>query len=370
MPVLKKIVIRDFRNIELQELDFSPNINCIWGGNGEGKTNLLDSIYYLSITKSGIQAAERFNFRHGCKAFAISGIYDMGDGLETRFAIQVAEGAEKKVRRDDKQYARVSEHIGVLPIVMVSPADTDLVSDSGDERRRFANAFISQMDRQYLSDVQQYNRLLAQRNRLLKDSVPNDELLTTFDLRMAPLGKNIAAARARFAEQLQPAVQRFYEAISGGREQVDISYRTDLSRGPLEETMLAHRERDLAFRFTTAGVHRDDFVFTMGGFPLRRCGSQGQQKSFLVALKFAQYEIMKEAYGFPPILLLDALFDKLDMERVSNLLQMVAGNDFGQIFLSDTNKTRTETLVDRITSDRAYFQATGGTFEKIDGSLF
>lgn len=369
MPVLKKIVIQDFRNIELQELAFSPNINCIRGGNGEGKTNLLDAIHYLSMTKSGIQTAEKFNFRHGCRSFAISGIYDLPTETNVRFSIQVSEGAEKKVRRSDKPYAKVSEHIGVLPIVMVSPADTDLVSESGDERRRFANAFISQMDRQYLNDLQQYNRLLAQRNRLLKEHNPDLGLLETFDLRMAPCARTISEARARFAEEMQPIVSHYYSAISGGKEEVSTAYHTDLSKGSLDAIMLDHRERDLACGYTTAGIQRDDFIFTMDGFPIRRCGSQGQQKSFLVALKFAQYEIMKKTWGFPPILLLDDLFDKLDMNRVGNLLQMVAGNDFGQIFISDTDKSRTEALIDKITSDRAYFKASGGTFERINGDV-
>ena len=273
MPVLHKIVIQDFRNIELQELEFSPNINCIWGGNGEGKTNLLDAIHYLSMTKSGIQSAEKFNFRHGCGAFAISGVYDMGGGVTSRFAIRSAEGEEKKIRRDDKPYAKVSEHIGVLPIVLVSPADTDLVSESGEERRRFANAFISQMDRRYLSDVQQYNRFLAQRNRLLKEERPDAGLLETFDARIAPLASSIHSARASFAESLLPVVQRYYEAISGGRESVSISYKSDLSCKGWEELAARHRERDLVLHYTGAGIHRDDFIFTLDGFPLRRCGA-------------------------------------------------------------------------------------------------
>ena len=369
MPVLHKIVIQDFRNIELQELSFSPNLNCIWGGNGEGKTNLLDAIHYLSMTKSGIQAAEKFNFRHGTSAFAISGTYDMGQGVMSRFSIKVSEGSEKKIRRDDKPYPKVSDHIGILPIVMVSPADTDLVSESGDERRRFVNAFISQMDRQYLSDMQQYNRFLAQRNRLLKDVEPDATLLAAFDARMAPLAASIFESRSNFVKTLLPVVQRYYEAISGGRESVSIAYHSDLSTRTWEELSEGRRERDIALRYTTGGIHRDDFLFTLDGFPIRRCGSQGQQKSFLVALKFAQYEIMKQSYGFPPILLLDDLFDKLDIDRVSNLLHMVAGHDFGQIFLSDTDKTRTEALVDKITSDRSYFKAAAGTFTKIDGQL-
>ena len=230
MPVLNKIVIQDFRNIVLQELSFSPNINCIWGGNGEGKTNLLDAIHYLSMTKSGIQTADRFNFRHGTSSFAISGEYDMGSGVTSRFSIKVTAGADKKIRRDDKPCPKVSEHIGLLPIVLVSPADTDLVSDSGEERRRFANAFISQMDRQYLQDLQQYNRYLAQRNSLLKDASPDPDLLATFDARMAPLASSIYEVRKRFAQELLPVVQRYYESISGGRESVSVEYKSDLAK--------------------------------------------------------------------------------------------------------------------------------------------
>lgn len=369
MPVLKKIIIQDFRNIELQEVAFSPNINCIWGGNGEGKTNLLDAIHYLSMTKSGIRSAEKFNFRHGCSSFAISGLYAMEDGSDSLFSIHVTEGAEKKVKRDDKAYTRISEHIGVLPVVMVSPADTELVSESGEERRRFVNAFLSQTDRKYLSDMQQYNRLLAQRNRLLKEDRPDPGLLEAFDARMAEPARSIADARERFANDLQPVVAKYYEAISGGRELVSIEYKSELQGHDFEELMKSRRERDLASRYTVSGIHRDDFLFAMEGFPIRRCGSQGQQKSFLVALKFAQYEVMKSVCGMSPALLLDDLFDKLDMNRVGNMLQMVAGNDFGQIFISDTDKARTEALVDSITADRAYFKAASGTFSKIDGEL-
>ena len=369
MPVLKKIVIQDFRNIELQELAFSPNINCICGGNGEGKTNLLDAIYYLSMTKSGIQSSDKFNFRHGCKSFSISGTYDLERENDVRFCIQVNDGAEKKVRRGDKAYSRISEHIGILPIVMVSPADTELVSESGDERRRFANAFISQLDHQYLADLQQYNRLLTQRNRLLKEPNPEDALLETFEHGLAGPGARIASAREAFVKELLPILQDYYRAISGGREEVSAEYRTDLSKGSLEQIMLAHRDRDKVLGYTGAGIQRDDFIFTLDGFPIRRCGSQGQQKSFLVALKFAQYEIMKRKWGFPPILLLDDLFDKLDMDRVGNLLQMVAGSDFGQIFISDTDRSRTEAIIDKNTADRAYFHTASGIYTRIDGEL-
>ena len=366
MPILKKIVVQDFRNIALQELSFSPNINCISGNNGEGKTNLIDAIYYLSMTKSALGSSDRFNFRYGTDAFAIAGSYLMPNGLESRFSVSVSSDGEKKVKRDDKPYKRVSEHVGVLPIVLVSPSDISMVSESGEERRRFMNAVLSQMDHAYLDNVQQYNRYLLQRNRLLKSSDPDPDLLDAFDARLSILAAPIAEGRKNLAESLAPVVQAYYTELSGGREEVGIEYRTDADRGELAAQLRACRDRDRALKYTSVGVQRDDFLFTMNGYPIRKCGSQGQQKSFLVSLKFAQYEIMKESYGFAPILLLDDLFDKLDMNRVSNLLSMVAGADFGQIFLSDSNKVRLAGIVDALTEDRSYFETVDGTFTRME----
>ena len=365
MPVLEKIVISDFRNIQLQELEFSPNVNCISGNNGEGKTNLLDSIHYLSMTKSAFAASDKFNFRHGTDEFSLAGTYRMENGLSSRFALKMNSKGEKKVRRDDKPYQKVSEHVGVLPIVMVSPADISMVSESGEERRRFVNAVLSQMDREYMSSLQQYNRLLMQRNRMLKDMDVDRSLLEVIDMRMAALAEPVYQARRKFVEDLKPIVSEYYRALSGGSEHVDIEYESELSKAGLDEILAASFEKDRILKYTSAGIQRDDFIFTMNGHPIRRYGSQGQQKSFLVSLKFAQYEIMKKSYGFAPILLLDDVFDKLDMSRISNLLQMVASNDFGQIFITDSNKVRMSGIVDRLTQDRAYFETVSGTFSRI-----
>ncbi|MCQ2119493.1 MAG: DNA replication and repair protein RecF, partial [Bacteroidales bacterium] len=351
--------------IAFQELSFSPNVNCIWGNNGEGKTNLMDAVWYLSMTKSAFASSDRFTFRHGTDSFALSGTYSMNNGPDSRFSIQCDTSGGKKLRRDDKLYSRISSHIGVLPVVMVSPGDTSLVSESGDDRRRFINSVLSQMDPQYLDSLQQYNRFLLQRNRMLKDGCSDPSLLEIFDERMDPLAEYVSTVRARFIKDLQPLVADRYASLSGGRENVSIDYRTDLSKGSLKDILKASRDRDHVMRYTTAGIQRDDFVFEMDGFPIRRCGSQGQQKSFLVSLKFAQYELMKQGYGFPPILLLDDVFDKLDMDRISNLLAMVAGNEFGQIFITDSNKVRLSSIVDGITSDRAYFETVAGEFTRV-----
>lgn len=365
MPILEKIIISDFRNIELQELEFSPNINCISGNNGEGKTNLLDAVYYLSMTKSAFAASDKYTFRHGTEEFSIAGTYRMENGLSSRFALQTTAKGEKKIKRDDKPYTKVSEHVGVLPVVIVSPADVSMVSESGEERRKFVNAVLSQMDHEYLVALQQYNRLLLQRNKMLKDMNPDRSLLEVIDMRMAALADPVYKARRKFVDDLRPIVKEYYRLVSGGSEEVDITYETELDKAPLDEILAVSFEKDRALRYTSAGIQRDDFVFTMNGWPLRRHGSQGQQKSFLVSLKFAQYEIMKKSYGFAPLLLLDDVFDKLDMGRISNLLQMVSGKDFGQIFITDSNKVRMSGIVDTLTQDRAYFETSAGTFKKI-----
>ena len=365
MPILEKIVISDFRNIQLQELEFSPNVNCISGNNGEGKTNLLDAIYYLSMTKSAFASSDKFNFRHGTEEFSLAGTYKMENGLSSKFALRMSAKGEKKVKRDDKPYGKVSEHVGVIPIVMVSPADISLVSESGEERRRFVNSVLSQMDREYLSALQQYNRLLLQRNKVLKEQRFDPSLLEVIDVRMAALADPVFQARKRFVEELKPIVAQYYKEVSGGSEQVDIEYESELFNAPLDEILASSYEKDRIMKHTTSGIHRDDFAFRMNGHPIRRYGSQGQQKSFLVSLKFAQYEIMKQKYGFAPMLLLDDVFDKLDMGRISNLLQMVSGNDFGQIFITDSNKVRMAGIVDGLTQDRAYYDTLSGTFSKL-----
>ena len=362
MPILEKIVISDFRNIRLQEIAFSPNVNCISGNNGEGKTNLLDAIYYLSMTKSAFSSSDRYNFRHGTESFSIGGTFRMQNGTESRFSAEVKASGEKKFRRDDKPYGRISSHIGELPVVLVSPSDISLVSESGEGRRRFVNSVLSQMDREYLYSLQQYNRLLNQRNAMLKSPAADPALMEVLDERMEAVAQPVFAARKKFVEDISPAVAHYYDILSSGRERIGIEYSSDLFGESLAEVFRRHAGRDAVLKYTTSGIHRDDFVFTIDGHPIRRCGSQGQQKSFLVSLKFAQYEIMKRGYGFAPTLLLDDVFDKLDMSRISNLLSMVAGNDFGQIFITDSNKVRMSGIVDAITRDRAYFETVNGTF--------
>ena len=368
MPILEKIVVQDYRNITLQELTFSPNINCISGNNGEGKTNLLDAIWYLSMTKSAVSpSSDRYNFRFGTDAFAIAGSYRMENGTVSTFSVRSDASGQKRFVRDDKAYPKISAHIGKIPIVMISPSVGSLISESGEERRRFANTVLSQMDPTYLAGMMQYNKYLQQRNRMLKDGISDPDLFAVTDHKLAELARPLYEARLRLAEELQPVVSAYYATVSGGAETVEIAYRSDLAKGDLATLLSETIERDRILHFTGCGLQRDEFVFTMNGHPIRRAGSQGQQKSFLVALKFAQYEIMKRRYGgVPPILILDDAFDKLDMTRIANLIAMVAGNDFGQIFISDSNKVRLSLIVDKITDECRYYVAEAGSFRPLD----
>jgi DNA replication and repair protein RecF len=227
------------------------------------------------------------------------------------------------------------------------------------------NAVLSQMDREYMSALQQYNRLLLQRNKMLKENAVDRSLLEIIDMRMAAYAEPVYKARKAFVEELRPIVKEYYKAVSGDSEEVDIEYDTELEKAGLDQILAASYEKDRVLRYTTSGPQRDDLLFTMNGHPIRRCGSQGQQKSFLVSLKFAQYEIMKRKYGFAPTLLLDDVFDKLDMGRISNLLQMVASNDFGQIFITDSNKVRLSNILDNMTLEHRLWQVSEGNFEQI-----
>lgn len=361
MPVLEKIVVQDFRNIALQEVDFCHNVNCISGGNGEGKTNLLDAIWHLGMTKSAFSGSDRFNVRHSAEGFAIAGTFRMDDGTSRKYSVKVDRDG-KKVKKGDRLYERISDHIGEIPVVMVSPADTSMVSDAAEERRRFANSSISQINKEYLSDLQQYNRILLQRNKMLRDGISDATLMDVFNTGLSDLASRIYERRREFRNELLERVQHYYEMISGGRESVGIEYRSDISKGDLKSQLEESLDRDLALKYTYSGIHRDDFLFTMDGHSIRKCGSQGQQKSFLVALKFAQYDVVKKACGIKPLLLLDDLFDKLDMERVSNLLKMVSGTDFGQIFITDSNKVRLRSVAEGLEQEIRYIEAEGGAF--------
>lgn len=357
---LHRIILHDFKNIPEAEISFSPKVNYVYGSNGAGKTNLLDAVYYLSMTKSYFSASDQYVYAYGAPEATLCGYYRMDGGTEEKIAATVRRGGEKTFRRGTKNYVRFSEHIGLLPVVMVSPLDAALISDAGEERRKYLNFILSQSDRAYLQHIQAYNQLLLQRNKLLKAETVFPALLDTISERMAPHAEYVHAARRALCEQLRPLVQSFYAQLSEGRETVDMAYRSDLDEASLEDLFAREAEKERVLHYTTTGLQRDDLLFHIDGHPLRRCGSQGQQKSFLLAMKLAQFRFVRESCGQTPILLLDDVFDKLDMRRVENLLALVSTLDFGQIFLTDSNKVRLSSVSRGIDADVRSFFVEGG----------
>ena len=365
--ILRSLSLVGFKNIEAAALRFSDGLVCLVGDNGAGKTNVLDAVHYLSMCRSSLGGSDRQAVRHGSDFFVVEGEYTADAGHTVRVACSYSpagpggSGGGKKMKCDGKEYERLSDHMGVVPVVMVSPADTFLISDAADERRRWLNAFISQSDRGYLATLVRYNAVMAERNKLLKSlySPGHAEILDVLDMQLATHGDAINARRTEIVEQMRPLVADYYARLSDDREQVEMIYRSEATGSGMAEVLAAAREKDLAMGFSTAGVHRDDIVMRIGGDPLRRYGSQGQQKSFLVALKLAQFAVVRQATGETPILLLDDLFDKLDVGRVERLIELVSGTGTddknrsaagvpaGQIFISDCNRERLEDVLKR-----------------------
>ncbi len=432
---LRKLKVINFKNIREATLQFSPKINCILGNNGGGKTNLLDAIYYLSMTKSFFNIPENYAVTFGEQSMGLIGDYMLQEKSERiHLAIKLPDAAsacqpgaqashpaalasqqaaqasqqgigenqpgsnqpcssqlgttasqsgasasqparnEKQLWRNEKRIAKFSSHIGLLPIVMVSPQDAILVNGSGEERRRFLNFILSQTDPLYLSNIQNYNALLAQRNKLLKLSAGTgarsaatrgwDELIQTITLQMESPAAYVHAKRQELAESLSQYTAQYYKELSGNREAVTMRYQSDLNSSTPKEIFQRSQQQDLRFGYTTAGPHRDDMLFFIEGFPIKKVGSQGQQKSFLIALKLAQFQIIKQISGKLPILLLDDLFDKLDMTRVEYLLSLVAGETFGQIFITDSNKVRINQILARVDSTAKSFEVHDGTYRE------
>ena len=362
---LKRISVNNFKNIREAQLEFSRKVNCISGNNGEGKTNLLDAIYYLSMTKSFFSSTDAYTFTFGEDSAALNGAYLLDDNTEDVISVGIKREGEKIVKKNSKVYKRISEHIGRYPIVMVSPADTVLVNGSGEERRKFLTLILSQIDKEYLKMMQQYNQMLLQRNKLLKMDSVCWELVETIDFRMSHCADYIYRKRCELCGLLEEKVYSYYAALSSSKEKVKLEYISDLHEGSLEDILSQDRQKDAVLKFTSRGIHKDDIEFTLNGMPLKKCGSQGQQKSFLVALKLAQFDIMKELHGVSPILLLDDVFDKLDMQRVEYLLSLVAGDHFGQIFISDSNKVRMASIVERFTDECVSYEVSEGVYRKI-----
>lgn len=359
--ILKRIAILNYKNLEEVELDFSRKLNCLLGLNGMGKTNLLDAIYFLSFCKSSGNPVDSQNIRHGEEFFVIQGFYERMDGTPEEIYCGMRRNRKKKFKRNKKEYTRLSEHIGLVPLVMVSPDDSELILGGSEQRRKFMDVVISQYDKEYLEALIRYNKALQQRNALLKNEPPaDDELLMVWEEMMAQSGEVVFHKRETFIREFIPIFQEFYSFISQDKEQVELVYESHLRDNALINVLRESRPRDRVMGFSLKGVHKDDLSMMLGGFPIKREGSQGQNKTFLIALKLAQFDFLKRTGLTVPLLLLDDIFDKLDATRMEQIVKLVAGDGFGQIFMTDTNRELADRILRKIGSDHKVFDVVEG----------
>lgn len=349
--ILQSLNILNYRNIREASLEFAPKLNCFVGLNGQGKTNILDAIYLLSFAKSAYTSQDSLNITHGEEMAMVQGIYQLpttNDQLLTTISCGLRRGVKKQFRRDKKDYKRLIDHIGLIPLVMISPSDQQLIDEGSDERRRFMDVVICQQDKAYLEYLTQYNGLLKQRNALLKQyadaAFPPDDLLEVIEWQMVEPAEYIFKARTAFFEQFEPYFQKVYNDIAGA-ETPHLRYISQLQDRDLRESFKRTRQRDLILGWTSQGIHKDELEMKLGDYALKQVGSQGQQRTFILAMKLAQSLYLSKVKGerlknegTKPILLLDDIFDRLDSERVERIVQMVQSDDFGQIFITDTDR--------------------------------
>lgn len=357
--IIKKLSLYNFKNHSEKKFEFSPQINCFVGNNGVGKTNILDALHYLSVGKSFLGNTDLNNIKKEEDFFTIDAEIQ-NEESEDIIKISQPKEAKKIIKKNDKSYDRLADHIGYLPSVMISPYDSNLISDSGESRRKFLDSMISQTDTEYLFDLIQYQKAVQQRNALLKYFAKNrifdKDSLEIYDDPITKSGSKIFEKRKDFVSRLNPIIQSFYNIISGGKEGVSVTYESHLLKSPFENLLIESLERDRMLTYTSKGVHKDDLLFEMDRILIKKTGSQGQQKSFLISLKLAQMSLVKELTHKTPILLLDDIFDKLDDHRVSQLIELVNKENFGQIFITDTHKERTENVVKRINEESIIFE--------------
>lgn len=355
---LNKLSLVNFKNYPETGIEFSRKINCFVGNNGVGKTNLLDSIHYLALCKSYFNAIDSQNIRHNADFSVIQGEFDI-DGEPDIIYCGIQKGKRKQFKRNKKDYPKLSEHIGLIPLVMISPADSSLIMDGGEERRKFINGVVSQYDKLYLDKILSYNRILQQRNKFLKTNFGNRQVdtsvLDVYDEQLADLGQFVYSRRKEFIEDMVPVFARFYRYISNEKEEVSLRYISQLEKDDLIDILRKNRDKDRIVQYTTCGIHRDDLEMLLGTYPLKKTGSQGQQKTFQLALKFGKFDFIRKVSGKLPILLLDDVFDKFDAGRVEQIIRLVAEENFGQIFVTDTDEERMKNILARIGIDYKIF---------------
>ena len=391
--ILEKLSLINYKNITEATLELSPKINCFIGQNGVGKTNVLDAIYYLSFCHSANNPIDSQVIRHGEEFFMIEGEYsgqwtvdsydylqdEKGNGKQGNHNYQLStinsrlivscgmkRGQKKHFKRNKKEYKRLSEHIGLIPIVVVSPSDTLLIEGGSEERRRLMDMVISQYDSTYIEALNRYNKALQQRNTMLKaEEEPDIDVISIWEEQMASAGEHIYKCRDAFVKEMVPIFQRYYETISGNQEKVALNYISHCQRGPLLEVIQRDRFKDRAVGYSLHGVHRDDLEFMLGDHLMKREGSQGQNKTFVISLKLAQFDFLKRTNSkTTPLLLLDDIFDKLDAGRVEQIVNLVAGDEFGQIFITDTNRDHLDQILSASSHDYRIFHVDNGDINR------
>jgi DNA replication and repair protein RecF len=365
---LKKITLTNFKNYDQTELELSPKINCFVGNNGVGKTNILDAIHYLSLTKSFFNNIDSISIKHGEDFFIINGTF-IRNGEEDQIYCAFQKQKQKILKKNGKEYQRLSDHIGKYPVVMISPADNALISEGSEERRRFLNKIISQYNAEYLDSVLKYSKALQQRNKLLKDFKQNgrfeNDALTIWDSQLVKYGTYVFNERNILVDELIPVFQENYSMISSGKERVRLSYKSHLAEGSFGEALINSVTKDRILEYTTVGIHKDDLILEMDEYPVKSLGSQGQQKSYLVALKLAKFDYIKRKAGKVPVLLLDDIFDKFDAERVEQIIRLVGNRRFGQIFITDTHQSRLHDILTSHKTDYKLFRISNNAVEEI-----
>lgn len=355
---LKNIRLQQFKNYQKAEVQFSPEINCFVGINGSGKTNLLEAIHYLCLTKGAINGVDQLNVLHDRDFFTIFGDFDL-DGKEMEVRCIFENGKKKQLLQNAKAIEKMSDHIGLLPVVMIAPDDTMLIKDGSEERRRFFDNMLCQMDKQYLENLVRYQHFLKQRNALIKQFSDKGRWekshIEPYDREIIALSQFLAKARNAFLEEYLPLLKEYYAIISDNHEAVGISYETTCLDENFPSDFLLNSQRDFILKRTNMGIHKDDFVFEIAGYPLKKFGSQGQQKSFVIALKLAQFQIFLTHKKTKPVLLLDDIFDKLDDNRIEKLMKLVADHRFGQLFITDARPERSKAILSEIDAESRFF---------------
>lgn len=367
--ILENISIINYKNIKGVNLELSPKINCLIGHNGVGKTNFLDAIYYLSFCRSANNPIDSQIIMHDENFFMLEGNYRTEQGDIENIYCGMKRGTKKHFKRNKKEYKRLSQHIGLVPLIYVSPSDSSLIEGGSEERRRLMDVVISQYDHSYIELLSNYNKALQQRNALLKMEEPDSSLLDIWEQEMARNGELLFQKRLAFVDELVPVFQQIYQQISGQREIVSLRYISHCQRGPLLDVIQRDRFKDRAVGYSLHGVHRDDLEMLIGDFQMKREGSQGQNKTFVLALKLAQFDFLRRTSSTTtPLLLLDDIFDKLDAQRVESIVQLVSGDNFGQIFITDTNRDHLDKILSKSDGEYKIFTVEGGDIELMNNS--